>query len=378
MRRENRFTLKYGGFEDELNLFDLASPGEINTHITMREGLFYIANGEAQKVMQFNSYGDLLTLYYNPETNPVPAFEAQTPNQGTRVMSPQTAVHHPFNNPGFTAVDSQKNVYVADQLPPERQQRDENRQLLLSQVVLRFSSGGTFLDYVGQQGLGGVPFPFIKDIFITRNNELVVVCQIRTGMLAYWYSPSGFLLYTIPINQADLPKPVPGENDGESYVSLKKVIPDCSEKKFYLAIDYYQSLIDQESKVQYSIEYDRTLMYTLEVETGEFTDPVVIPPFEREGDKAAQAVYRQAYDFLGQTESGWFFFIIPDDTGYLLQMIQQAGGRIQKRHLDVDSAGLVYYSFSLSSEGIISAILAGEESASVVWWRSDILLGNLR
>jgi hypothetical protein len=59
-------------------------------------------------------------------------------------------------------------------------------------------------------------------------------------------------------------------------------------------------------------------------------------------------------------------------------MVQQNGQRIQKRHLDVDSGVLSYYWFSLSPEGIISALLAGEKSVSVVWWRSDILLGNLR
>ena len=54
LQRENKFTLNYGIFEDEINLFDLSTAGEINTRIAMREGLFYIANGEAQKVMQFN------------------------------------------------------------------------------------------------------------------------------------------------------------------------------------------------------------------------------------------------------------------------------------------------------------------------------------
>jgi hypothetical protein len=381
LQRENRFTLHYGSFEDELNLFDLTGTGSINTHLTMRDGIFYLSNGESKKVLRFNSYGNLLALYYNPDTNPEPPFASKPLEEDAQLVSTQTAAPYPFNNPGVAAVDFQKNLYVVDQLPPERQQRDETRQLLLAQVVLRFSNNGDFLDYVGQGGLGGQPFPYIKDISITKNNELVVVCQTRTGMLAYWYSPAGFLLYTIPINLMDLPNPVERETGTEAYLSLNKVIPDYSEKKLYLAIDYYKSLIDQASSVQYGIEYDRTLLYTLEVEKAVYVEPVLIPPLEQTIEENGQAVLsRSAYDFLGQSESRWFFFIIPDETGYMLQMVQQNGQRIQKRHLDVDSNTLAYsyYSFSLSPEGIISALLAGEESASVVWWRSDILLGNLQ
>jgi hypothetical protein len=379
LQRENRFTLDYGIFEDEVNLFNLSSAGEINTRITMREGLFYIANGESQKVMQFNSYGNLLALYYNPDTNPAPVFEIRRNENSVPAISTQTAVHYPFNNPGIIAVDSRKYLYVVDQLPVDRQQRDEIRQLLLAQVVLRFASDGTVLDYIGQQGLGGTPFPFIKDTFTTKNDELVVVCQARTGMIVYWYSPTGFLMYTIPIEQQDLPNPLRTSEETENYLSLKKIVPDFSEKKLYIALDYYVSLIDEASKLQYGIEYSQSIVYTFNMDDGEFTNPVIIPPFEQTVDaELSSSVYRLAYDFLGLTESGWFFFILPDETGYMLQMVQQNGQHIQKRHLDVESDALEYYWFSLSSEGIISALLASEKVVSVVWWRSDILLGNLR
>ncbi len=59
------FSLKYGSFEDELNLFNLSQAGDVRTYMAMRDGFFYVANGEAKKIMELNSYGDLLTLYYN-------------------------------------------------------------------------------------------------------------------------------------------------------------------------------------------------------------------------------------------------------------------------------------------------------------------------
>ena len=33
----------------------------------MQDGFFYISNGLSGKVMEFNSYGDILNLYYNEE-----------------------------------------------------------------------------------------------------------------------------------------------------------------------------------------------------------------------------------------------------------------------------------------------------------------------
>ena len=45
---ERLFTLEYGNFEDELNVFDIAETGTINTSIAMQDGFFFIANGEAK------------------------------------------------------------------------------------------------------------------------------------------------------------------------------------------------------------------------------------------------------------------------------------------------------------------------------------------
>jgi len=74
LEKDTLFSLKLGNFEDQINLFDLASVGEINTAIEMKDGFFYIANGESKKIMETNSYGDLLSLYYNADTNPTPSF----------------------------------------------------------------------------------------------------------------------------------------------------------------------------------------------------------------------------------------------------------------------------------------------------------------
>ena len=56
------FKVNYGNFEEQLNLFDINSAGNITTACTMRDGFFYIVNGEAGKIISLNSYGDLLFI----------------------------------------------------------------------------------------------------------------------------------------------------------------------------------------------------------------------------------------------------------------------------------------------------------------------------
>ena len=74
---------------------------------------------------------------------------------------------------------------------------------------------------------------------------------------------------------------------------------------------------------------------------------------------------------MGVTENGWFFFMIADDFGYTIQMVQADGQKILKRHLDFDKSKILYYTFNLSNNGIISALFAKKDEAIVNWWRTD-------
>ena len=179
IKEENLFSLNYGKYENELQLFNLANLGNINTKIFMKDGFFFIADDNAKKIIQTTSYGDLLGIIYNPETNPEPSFVrkitnsnaigSSTENYSQKTIT-QSAQKHPFNNISNLAVDSEKNIFVVDQITAERQEQDLQSKTILKEVVLRFTNEGNFIDYIGQEGPGGTPFPFIKDIFVTKNN----------------------------------------------------------------------------------------------------------------------------------------------------------------------------------------------------------------
>ena len=79
-------------------MFDVSRVGSIDTSIAMRDGFFYIANSESKKIMELNSYGDLLTIYYNEDFNPVPSFskEQTVPAQQEKPYPIRSITLRPF------------------------------------------------------------------------------------------------------------------------------------------------------------------------------------------------------------------------------------------------------------------------------------------
>lgn len=371
IEEDNLFSLEYGNFENQINLFDLEGVGEINTTIAMKNGFFYIANGESKKIMETNSYGDLMGLYYNEDSNPSPSFT----QNGKSISATQKSATYPFNEITDIAVDNRKYFYVVDKLPIERQEVDNDTKQVLNQIVLRFDNEGNFIDYIGQQGPGGTPFPFVKKIYETNDNELVVVCTTDAGIVAYWFSTDGYLLFKVPFSKSNTPKYSEEKKDQDSWGMVENVIPDYKSKTLYVKIDYYESYIDEASKVQSGIDYLETRIYPLDVETGIYDKQIVIPPYSEvvTSDFSTES-YDIPYDFLGVTESGWLFFIISTEKGYTVQMVQLSGQKILKRSLNVNHLKNYYYTMSLSSEGILSGLFAQKDKAVIDWWRTDSLI----
>lgn len=382
LNSEVLFSLDYGSFENELNFYNLSGGSEISSKIVMQNGFFYISDSNAKKVMEVNSYGDLMLILYNEETNPVPTFIQMSDIETEEVGIPtanatQRATNYPFNRISSIAVDTSKYMYITDYLPEDRYEEDESGTQVLRQVVLRFDENGRFIDYIGQQGPGGSPFPYVKELYTTKNDELVVVTLTAQGYEVFWFSNDGFLKYMVPVSFDSLPFPKSDANR-EMFKSLEAIIPDYAEQKLYLKIDYCVMEYDESSKVQSGIAYDKTLLYPLNLTTSLYEEPVLIPAFDEVlSNEYSKITYKVPYDLLGITESGWVFFIISDETGYSVMMVQPETQKIVRRHLDLPDDYLVYYNMSLSDDGIISLMLSTDTDTKVIWWRTDQLINSL-
>ena len=364
------FSLDYGNFEEQLSVTDLNQIGDIRLGIGMRDGFFYIVDGFSRKIMELNSYGDMLSLFYNEDSS-TSEIISRYDNLSESIFH---EISYPFDYPGQIALDSNKCIYTVCTIPRNRQEQGEGG-ILYTQAVLRISRDGSSVDYIGQQGPGGTPFPHIRHIYTTQKDELVVVSNSLDGFIVYWFGTDGFLKYMIPISTRNTPLVENNNPENETYITLENVIPDLGEYKLYLKVDYYTSFVDEESKVQSGINFTQTLLWPLNCETGIYGEPVSIPPYEESiVVDYSKLTYKIPYDFLGVTASGWKFFIIKTDTGFTVEMIQNESQKILHRHFDVSHSDNLFYDMTLSADGIITALYIDKEKARTVWYRTDTLI----
>lgn len=370
--RENLFQLSIGRLEDQIDLFRLEGRSRpLKTRITMRDGIVYIADGNGAKVVKYTSYGDLLSMVYNPEVNPAP-LTLRTDAPENEIVT-RRAVSHPLYEVGEIAVNSRKDIYVEDRLPPDRRTYDAEKRSMLDGVVLHFDSDGKFLDYLGQEGVGGTPFPLISGIHVSSSDELAVVCRHQQGWNVYWFDKAGNLLYLVLVENADLPK-LEGR---KSRPSLEQIVPAPDGRKLYLKIDYYKETVDESTNTHAGIGYDGSVLWTMDVATGKYVDSLEVPVLERvEEDGGKRVQTEHVYSFVGASKGGKFFFSAPDSGGYALLVLESGSPEQRTGFIRVDDDELAFNAFHLSEDGILSALLASDYEAKVVWWRTDRLVGT--
>lgn len=377
LKQENLFELAIGKMEDQLSYFQLeGKSSRRKTSICMKDGLFYISNGEAQKVMKFNSYGDIIALYYNPEENPQPILLSV--NKDSDTVSNKAAFPYPFREVGDIAVTPDRRLLVQDRVIKERAELDEERGAMLDQVVLRFDRKGELIDYLGQEGVGGTPFPYIDSLQISSGGEIVVFTRSVKTWTIYWYTSDGTRMYTVDVLHDKLPVP---EEEG-IIANLDTIFADPDSHYLYLKIDYYINKIAQSTKAAAGIDYFGSRIYTLDLEAERYTRHIGIPKhYITQDDLAVLEMEKEEvlYEFIGVASGGYFFLLAPDEGSYYQLLILDLEGRVVERtRIVLKDSEILYRTFYLDPSGILSALLCEEEKAKVVWWRSDKLLEQER
>jgi len=366
------FTLEFGKMEDQLDLFQIK--GELlstKNRLIMRDGLFYLANGNSSKIMEFSSYGDLIFLLYNSNTNPKPV--SFNPDSSADLAATRQAVTYPLMSIGEIAVDSEKHLYVEDAVPEERQVKDKELGVVLNRSVLRFDRHGKLTYFIGQEGMGGTPFPFIDGLYVTEKDELVVICRTSRSWLVFWYSRQGTLLYQVEIDLKNLPLP-----QKDAIPMVAKIHPDLRQPLLYLMLYYFQNTIDESTKSTSSVKNLPARIYSLALDSGRYGNYLEVPQdgFRKElvGTKQIEVPF-PSYELLGVSGGGYFFLLRAEDQNlYQLLILNDKGRIVNRRVMVIEDSELYFKSVRLSSTGIIYALLCQEYGAKILWWRSDKLL----
>jgi hypothetical protein len=392
--REDLFSLEIGRLEDQLALYSLEGDRGISRlGLTMRDGLFYISDGNGDKIVRYNSYGDLLFMIYNDESNPVP-LSLKTNIEDSSTVT-RWAFTYPLREPGRIAVDSRKHIYAEDRLPDDRYGYDADNKALLDSIVLHFDQDGRFVEYLGQGGIGGGPFSRIAGIYTSLRDELAVVCRQTTGWTVHWYSPNGEILSVVQLKNSVIPVPADWPKVSTS-VDAIMAAPDS--RRLYIKVDYYRDIYDDSTNIRTGTEPDSSLIWVMDVETGAYVDCLEVPFLEQTVlINGRRETMRMLYSMMGVIRGGRVFLSFPVDDGYSILILrrenQDAGegapvnSRMpgasaedleQRRGLiQVDKDELYLNSFDLSDDGILSALLVSDYEAKLVWWRTDkILMGE--
>ena len=371
VERENLFSLEIGPMEDQIALYRLEGDRGIRrTGFTMRDGLFYIADGNSGKIVRYNSYGDLLFMIYNEETNPAP-FSLKT-NISDDEQATRWAYSYPLEAPGWIAVDSRKHIFVEDRLPPQAQRSDSESNALLDGIILHFDQDGRFIEYLGREGIGGSPFPRIVGLSTSTRDELAVICRLPEGWNIYWYSASGMLLYLVKINAEAIPA-LPDMPDAMSVVDGITAAPDS--RKLFVKADYSLNTYDQSTNTRTGSEPVNSVIWTLDIEDGTYSDFLEIPLFEL-SDSDRSVSIKVFYSMLGAMRDGKALLYFPVDNGYSLLFADTLSRQQRRGLINFTNDELMYNDFYLSADGILSAMLADNFIIKMVWWRTDVLIGD--
>ena len=373
IERENLFSLDIGPMEDQIALYKLEGDNGIRrVDFAMRDGLFYIADGSGGKIVRYNSYGDLLFMIYNEETNPRPINLKTNIEDSAQVT--RWAFSYPLREPGEIAVDSRKHIYAEDRLPHERHRFDQESKALLDSTILHFDADGRFIEYLGQEGIGGTPFPRVVGLYASIRDELAVVCRTPAGWNIYWYSSSGTLLYLVELKKNAIPSP---PDWPATVASMDGIMAAPDSRRLFLKVDYYRDTFDESTNTRTGTEPDSSVIWVLNVEDGSYSSYSEVPLFEysfTENDRTVNA--RMLYSMMGVLRNGRVFLYFPIETGYSILFLETDSREQRRGFIRVDNEELQFNDFYLSADGILSALLVDEWQAKLVWWRTDKFIGE--
>jgi len=372
VEREELFSLEIGPMEDQIALYKLeGNMGIKRTGFTMREGLFYIADGNAGKIVRYNSYGDLLFMIYNEETNPAPI--TLKTNISVEEQTTRWAYTYPLNAPGWITVDSRRHIFAEDRPAEQAHRNDPESGAVLDGIILHFDQDGRFLNYLGREGIGGSPFPRIVGLTTSVRDELAVICRIPNGWNVYWYNASGMLLYLVKIASDAIPS---YPDWPQAITAVDHVAAAVDARKLFIKVDYSRDTFDQLTNTRTGSEPISSVIWILDVEDGSYSGSVEVPLFEISENSRSVGI-KVFYSMIGVMRGGKALLYFPVETGFSILFVDSHSREQRRGYLNFFIDELRYNDFFLSPDGILCAMFADNFNVKLLWWRTDKFIGAM-
>lgn len=369
--QDTLFSLDIGKMENEFYLNSLPQNSRVvRDNYINQNGLFYISNSHMNKVMVFSPFGDLITLFYDPIDNPSPVvLSSQHDND---MVSNLNGYSHDFTNIGLICSNKKNHLFIEDELNSSLSQLDAKTGVLYNRVIKWFDNNGNYLNYIGQEGIGGTPFSHVSGLYMSSKDRLSVVCREQNIWKIFIYDSEGFLLHSIRFEDEKMPW-----NAKDFIFSSEDVLVNYNCNKILVKVNFYErNYIGGDGHVNF-INFSETEIWIYDIGEAKFTSHFFLPKkFIQIENYNSHLVL---YDLIGQDKYNKLYFIAPhQDDRYDLIVVNFNGKTVDKIRLSIDKNNLYFNQFYVSEEGVVSAMLGYEEGVNFYQWKVESPFKKIR
>lgn len=354
LERQDLFSLEYGAYGKTISF---STKGDVLLDFDTREGIFHILDIPSRKVLRLSSYGDILSVLFDPRSSLPPEFMPSTEiKEGTSsesTISSQTPGRYAapaiMTAPSLVAIDSAQTLYIVDKPAAP---------LVGDAVIRRFGALGREQKFIGQEGLESTPFPPIIALHIMGDDSLGIVSSLSEGYLLHRFSSEGVLLSAIKLDSGGVPLGIAGNyRQNVDSISMKGA-GDTFE--IALKIDLYAETLEKKSGASAGFDAVESWIATIDGTSGQIINKLRV---------WSKSLNTENPVLLGQRDDDYVFMQPGTNMFNYSVSLVDAKGKVQERfRMELPQDMKLVSRLKLVQGNRLSGVVGGEDSVLVLWW----------
>ncbi|WP_421622929.1 hypothetical protein R5397_03635 [Borrelia sp. MN22-0132] len=348
---EQQFKIPFGTLPGEItplvNKFTNSS-FDIKTY----NGLVYIVEAKANKLMIFNSYGKLIQTYQNG------IFKTNSDLKIKKVDFENIKAIYP----------SKDFIVVSDKLNNKKSKFDEKENIAYSTRIFILNKDSS-VEVLGQEGRNGTLFPQVYDINIDDKNNIAIITISNEGYIIYSYDKDLSPLYKIYVNTNILQ--IPEEEKKKYNISIDKVFFEVNKKIIYVKTTHYENIRTNENINDLGVRIKNQYFYTMSLNKNkefEIKNKITLPQnlLDDQQESFINIIGIQKDKIIASTN-------MKNLSNTLIWKLDKKG-KIKEQMVLIEPPNLKFLAESLSKDGILSILYGEKSGVSVYWWNLKTLL----